>query len=240
MTMRRWVTTTLVMALVGAGLLALAPDSASVRAALDDPQALVDARGPDVLLVLVAWGLAASCWAWGALGLVVTGLATVPGSVGRVAAGVLVVLLPAGARRAAALAIGVSLVAVPVGSAAATPVGPTGAVAAVDMETPGDWPLGSPSGSVSRPGDPSSSQHVAPTPVPDWPDSPPAGAHVVVRGDCLWDLAERWLTTQRLGATPTPAEVVAAVHTWWQANSDVIGADPDLLFPGQVLVPPPP
>jgi hypothetical protein len=29
------------------------------------------------------------------------------------------------------------------------------------------------------------------------------------------------------------------VHAWWVANAGVIGPDPDLLLPGQVLRPPP-
>jgi hypothetical protein len=28
------------------------------------------------------------------------------------------------------------------------------------------------------------------------------------------------------------------VDAWWSANADVIGPDPDLLLPGQVLQPP--
>jgi nucleoid-associated protein YgaU len=33
--------------------------------------------------------------------------------------------------------------------------------------------------------------------------------------------------------------VAAAVDAWWHANAAVIGPDPDLLLPGQVLRPPP-
>jgi nucleoid-associated protein YgaU len=62
-----------------------------------------------------------------------------------------------------------------------------------------------------------------------------AGEHVVLRGDCLWEIAERRLAHD---GPYTTAEVATAVHAWWQANADVIGPDPDRLLPGQVLRPP--
>jgi nucleoid-associated protein YgaU len=80
--------------------------------------------------------------------------------------------------------------------------------------------------------------------VPDWPGSsadrpqPAPGEHVVLRGQCLWDIAADWLQQQTPGA-PVPAAAVArATRDWWQANAAVIGPDPDLLVPGQVLRPP--
>ena len=60
---------------------------------------------------------------------------------------------------------------------------------------------------------------------------------VVVRGDCLWHIASDRLLTQH-GRMPTDGEVAAASQAWWQANAEVIGPDPDLLLPGQVLSPP--
>jgi len=80
--------------------------------------------------------------------------------------------------------------------------------------------------------------------APDWPGSPtadppaPADGHVVLRGDCLWDIAEDWLAQRSPGTPPSPAAVQDAVRAWWQANADVIGPDPDLILPGQVLRPP--
>ncbi|WP_377643852.1 LysM peptidoglycan-binding domain-containing protein [Oryzobacter terrae] len=53
---------------------------------------------------------------------------------------------------------------------------------------------------------------------------------VVRRGDTLWSIAAR-----RLGADASEAEVAAAWPRWFAANRDVVGADPDLLLPGQVL-----
>ncbi|MGN6330748.1 MAG: LysM peptidoglycan-binding domain-containing protein [Motilibacteraceae bacterium] len=59
---------------------------------------------------------------------------------------------------------------------------------------------------------------------------------VAVRpGDSLWTL-----TTRHLGPGATAAQVADAWPRWWAANRDVIGDDPDLLRPGQLLRPPPP
>lgn len=53
---------------------------------------------------------------------------------------------------------------------------------------------------------------------------------VVVRGDSLWAIAAR-----HLGPGATDAEVAREWPRWYVANRDTIGADPDLLLPGQVL-----
>lgn len=93
-----------------------------------------------------------------------------------------------------------------------------------------------------------------PAPAPGWTPSRPAqrsqphsrlvtgggashrAADVVVhRGDTLWDLARR-----HLGPDATDAEVATAWPAWYDANRDVIGEDPDLILPGQVLRPPSP
>ncbi|MFC5998593.1 LysM peptidoglycan-binding domain-containing protein [Quadrisphaera sp. GCM10027208] len=71
-------------------------------------------------------------------------------------------------------------------------------------------------------------------------EAAPARAHlrsedavVVRRGDTLWDIAAR-----SLPAGAGAAEIAAEWPRWWAANRDVIGPDPDLLLPGQRLVPP--
>jgi nucleoid-associated protein YgaU len=56
---------------------------------------------------------------------------------------------------------------------------------------------------------------------------------VVRRGDSLWDIAAR-----HLGPDASAADVAVEWPRWHHANRDVIGADPDLLIPGQRLVPP--
>jgi nucleoid-associated protein YgaU len=65
------------------------------------------------------------------------------------------------------------------------------------------------------------------------PPPAPAPTVAVQAGDTLWDLA-----ADALGGTPTDADVAAAWPRWHEANRDVIGADPDVLLPGQVLTVP--
>jgi hypothetical protein len=61
---------------------------------------------------------------------------------------------------------------------------------------------------------------------------PPGGPRetVVRRGDTLWDIARA-----HLGPDATDAEVAAEWPRWHEANRSVIGPDPDVLLPGQVL-----
>lgn len=56
---------------------------------------------------------------------------------------------------------------------------------------------------------------------------------VVRRGDTLWSIAAR-----ALGPEATDAEIAHEWPRWYAANRDVIGDDPDVLQPGQSLVPP--
>jgi hypothetical protein len=254
---RRLVATTLAMAGFALALHVLTPSIPEMGRTLADGQRTADTLGPDVLVAAAAGLLAWAVWAWGALGLLLTGVSAVPGTIGRCAELLTHVVLPAGARRSAALALGVGL-------SIAAPLGGTATLLVVTAQTaaaetaPGlvpDWPATAressspvtaaptPTPTPSAPA-PTPAPTSAPTdraPVPDWPDAPTApgpGEHVVVRGDCLWDIATTRLTTE-LGRPPGPAEVAAAVRAWWTANADVIGADPDLLLPGQVLRPPP-
>lgn len=226
MSIRRFVLAGLVMAAVAAGLRLLAPELGSVIVALGHPQELVDRAGADALVVGVAGLLAWLAWAWGALGLLLTALAALPGGCGSTARVLLRVVLPAGARRAAALAIGIGLgVQGPLaGFAAAAP-----APAAAPVWVP-DWPVAT-----------ATPVSVIPTAVvPDWPRDVPsqttAAGHVVRPGDCLWDIAAARLRSS--GRPTTDRDVAAEVRAWWTANAAVIGPDPDLLVPGQVLRPP--
>jgi succinylarginine dihydrolase len=45
--------------------------------------------------------------------------------------------------------------------------------------------------------------------------------------------------SDQLGRTASAAETARATSAWWAANAAVIGPDPDVLLPGQVLRPPP-
>lgn len=235
MSPRRLVGTALGMTGVAGVLAALTPALPDSLAALGAAQHTADVAGADVLVLHLVGLLAWLVWSWGALGLLLTALSAVPGAAGAVAGGALRALLPRGARRAAALALGVGLgLAPPVLGAAVTVLAATPAAASPTAPSPStedsapDWPT------VPQAAD---DRHGVGDLLPDWPAAPEAGAHVVVRGDCLWRIAERRLAADA-GHAPSPAEVATAVQAWWAANAAVIGPDPDRLLPGQVLRPP--
>ena len=233
MSLRRWIGTTAAMCAVGWALRSLGSGLPELQAAAADPQGLVDSAGADALVLAAVPVLAWLCWAWGALGLLLTAASTLPGWYGRIAGLLLVGLLPAGARRAAILALGLTLsTAAP---AVLQPAAPFLAVAtAATTENFGgshqpvlvDWP-GAEEGRDSRP----------PAVAPDWPQAT-RDERAVLRGDCLWDIAADWLRRQQPGTPVTDVAVQGAVQAWWQANAEVIGPDPDLLLPGQLLRPP--
>lgn len=153
----------------------------------------------------------------------------------------------ASAEASVAAAIGVSASPTP-GAAAMPRAQPGGATALPD---PGFAPLPDPGFA------PPSAPVVAPTPTPEpFVAEPPvvraqpdvrvvtpadrrtrghdAGREVVVhRGDSLWSIAAR-----HLGRDPSDAEIAAEWPRWYAANAAVIGSDPDLLLPGQVLLAP--
>ena len=80
MTVRRWAGTTALMAAPPGRCGWSGPGLSEVRDALADPQGLVDRSGPDALVLVCVPLLAWLCWAWGALGLLLTAASTVPGS----------------------------------------------------------------------------------------------------------------------------------------------------------------
>lgn len=56
-------------------------------------------------------------------------------------------------------------------------------------------------------------------------------AHVVVKGESLWRIAEA-----HLGEGASDAKIAATVNELWNLNADKIGTgDPDLILPGQHL-----
>jgi nucleoid-associated protein YgaU len=56
------------------------------------------------------------------------------------------------------------------------------------------------------------------------------GRVVVQPGDSLWSLA-----AHALGPNAGNAQIAARWPDWYAANRDVIGPDPNLILPGQVL-----
>jgi nucleoid-associated protein YgaU len=201
------------MTAVAAALRALTGPWQALLSTLAHASTVSATAGPEDVVLAAAGLLAWAVWAWGALGLVLTAASAAPGAGGAVARGMSRLLLPASLRTASGLALGVGLV-ITAPTAVAAP-----AVASAAVAVP-DWPADDPAPSL-----------------PDWPAAPPpAEKHVVVAGDCLWRIAEsRLLET---GSDPTDAAVARAVDRWWRTNADVIGPDPDLIRPGQVLLPP--
>jgi nucleoid-associated protein YgaU len=232
MSVRRLALTAAAMGLIAALLATVTPPLRDMAGALAAPQLTADTAGADALVLAAAGLLAWAVWAWGSLGLAVTAASAAPGLLGAVARWAAQVVLPAGARRSAAVLLGLGLgVTAPLAGVGTMVLAAPAAAAAPAGGVP-DWPS-----ATATPAHAPIPDHAA---VPDWPDPATGverGSHVVVRGDCLWRIAEAHLL-EVSGTPPTGSEIAAAVTAWSTANADVIGPDPDLLLPGQVLRPP--
>ncbi|MDM7989823.1 LysM peptidoglycan-binding domain-containing protein [Arthrobacter sp. zg-Y877] len=178
-------------------------------------------------------------------------------------------LAPGPLRRLAAAALGLSLAAggalgtAPM-SAASTPVAAAAAAARTTLQTAhptaADAPGAGTAAATSATSATSGQQDAdgAGTPEtadageavsPLWRPAPPQPAAgnlltgsprqderevVVAAGDTLWSLA-----AAQLGPYATDAETAALWPRWYELNRDVIGPDPGLIHPGQVLAMPP-
>ena len=60
-----------------------------------------------------------------------------------------------------------------------------------------------------------------------------AKTYTVVAGDCLWRIARQ--TLEAAGSTPTGFMVDDLWRAIYELNHDLIGGDPNLIHPGQVL-----
>jgi hypothetical protein len=217
---------------------------------------------PEQALTLVAAVAGTAAALWLALGLLAALLGHLPGRFGALAGATADRFAPACTRRVAAVLVGASLggalaPGTAAGDTAGAPVAPAThtasvAPAAAWSATGLDRPA-----AVAAPGWRPSGWSVtgdrgvglAGTPSPGWvperprvrpqpavellsvtPTSDDGGRVVVHRGDTLWGIARA-----HLGPDASDEEVAAAWPRWHAANHDVIGDDPDVLQPGQVL-----
>lgn len=153
-------------------------------------------------------------------------------------------LSPAFLRRLAAAALGLQLVAVPlpalaggtenttsIGAVASSPVDPvwrpsTAGADAAARSSPAADPTWQPSGQLNG------SLLIPRAPRP----AQTAETVTVAAGDTLWALA-----AAQLGPSAAEAEISRHWPRWYHLNRSVIGPDPNVIIPGQVLaVPPPP
>jgi hypothetical protein len=232
------------------------PRFAQLGHQLASPHDWIEQAGVDAALAAVTGAAFWLVGAWLGLGLLTALVGRLPGAVGQVAWLVSVALVPNTLRRLAAGSAGLGVLLAPV-AAAATPARPTpgpGATASAGALPVPAWPVGHAvdAGATGSPHDsprtalrprPSSSSGPA-TPV--WPSEPapvpprtsPVGStqapHArdvrVQTGDSLWLIAAR-----RLGAGAMPGQIADAWPRWYAVNKDVVGDDPSLILPGQVL-----
>lgn len=191
----------------------------------------------EILLPVVSVGaLVVILWLAAAVALEL--VARLPGAVGRCASGIAGLLTPRQVRRLIVALLGLGITAGLAQSASALTARPA-LTAAVPLPSPNDAsPPDLGFGPLPDPGWVPSAPLVRPqpdvrvlSPVPRT-DQPVRPAHQVVvhRGDSLWAIAAR-----HLGPDPSEAEIAEAWPAWYAANRHVVGADPDLLLPGQVL-----
>jgi nucleoid-associated protein YgaU len=193
-----------------AALRAWQPPLPRTRAALG---AWLSHAAPDQAVVTLAAVAAWGCLGWLAVATLLAVAARLPGQAGRVATAVQHRLTPPTLRRLVEAALGAAVVTGAVGPSLP---------AAADAGAPSAPSLDRPAGALATGG--------APRPA----DEHLVAHEVVVRtGDTLWGLAAR-----RLGPGAGNAAIAAAWPEWYAANRAVIGADPDLIRPGQRLRPP--
>ncbi|KAE8763935.1 LysM peptidoglycan-binding domain-containing protein [Georgenia thermotolerans] len=104
-----------------------------------------------------------------------------------------------------------------------TPDSPTPHAPGLPTAGPPESPTPAAPGARPSPAPPS----VAPSPPAP---AAPTDRHVVTAGESLWAIA-----ADHLPDSATDAEIAAVWPRWYRANAAVIGGDPDLIQPGQLL-----
>jgi len=206
--------------------------------AVRHPRQAIAVRGLDVAVGQFAGALVWLVAAWLAAALVALTAAALPGVGGRAGAPVARRLLPRALRTVLAGSAGLGVLLAPAAAMARAGSASTGdgspapawPVSPAATTAPG-WPIDAPRTAPGS-GPPSATGTTTGTAM-GTTAPPPAGAVTVRPGDSLWTIA-----AARLGPSANPARIAAAWPRWFAANRAVIGADPDLVRPGQVLRPP--
>ena len=241
------------VALAGSSLLAAAALGSIFLGTARDAWTAIAAAGPagpaDGILLMAGLG-GALLSLWLGVGLTLSALSALPGALGHLCRRLAARIAPVAVRKVVAFVLGTTLTAALIpGTAVADSSHENGraavvAAAAYEVGAAGrahnavnGVRLAAPDASfrfVSDPPHVMTSMDAAPPPQwsTDTRESPQEGV-VVLRGDTLWSIAAR-----HLGPGATAAEITVEWHRWLSANRDVIGADPDLILPGQELLPP--
>lgn len=225
------------------------------RAMVSAVDASTPSAGSDQLLgssaALAAWiGVA-----WLGIAVVLEVASVLPGAAGRGCAAVAAKTSPMLVRRIVQVVIGISVLAGPITAGSAFAAGPsttTSTSAQVDRPDSLTPALAKPSPAspmVDRPATPFvASPPPAAKRTPTGAVALVTGAahrdavdpshrstdgYVVRRGDTLWDIAAR-----HLGPNASAVDISRAWPAWYDANRAVIGTDPSMIRPGEVLVPP--
>ena len=206
----------------------------------------------------VAWLLAA--WLFLVTGLSL--LATATGATGRLAGRLARVITPIALRRVLEASLGVALAVGPAGAAVAGPTSAATVGITLNALTPPPAPIVAPAEipipDLDRPGavltpQPSASAtatpfeppapvstpeptaaaptHSNPGPAVSTPPSTGTKTHTVLAGDTLWAIA-----AAELAPSASPAEITLGWQRWYAENQTLIGLDPALILPGQLLV----
>jgi nucleoid-associated protein YgaU len=211
----------------GAVLITLRPHPAIV-ARLASLPGWFETAGPDRVAADIAGAAVWLTALWLAVGLIASLGSALPGALGRAARTLARATLPRTVYALAAGAAGVGVLLTCAGAQAAARRAPTqAALAAPHWPTEGPvraprWPTVAPNRAAQPPAQPPAQQpaHLH-----------PAAAGVVVRrGDSLWRIA-----AAHLPGRPCDRRIAASWPRWYAANRQVIGSDPNVITPGEVL-----
>lgn len=214
-------------------------------------QGVGHAPGPADAVQVTAVGLATLAAAWLTVLLALTTAGLLPGTFGAWGRRVGAFLAPGPCLRLTTVLLGAGLAVT--GTSVPATAAPAGVTVAAGAHAPGPAPTPAWPDPAFAPQPGSDAPDAGCLPTPGWqpagaavrrshsdvsllsrcPEQDDPARWVVHRGDTLWGIAAR-----HLGDDATPAEVARAWPHWYAANRDVIGDDPDLLLPGQVLTAP--